>query len=115
LDHQSVGLIAREIEEAAIPTVYLGSCRFMMSQVKPPRSAFINFPLGRQCGRPHDVDLQTRILKDSLSVLVTARTPGNIVDLQYEWDEPFDFASVLRDLQDMLQEEDSTVQEWKPK
>ncbi len=87
----------------------------MMSQVKPPRSAFINFPLGRQCGRPHDVDLQTRILKDALGVLVTAKIPGKIVDLQYEWDEPFDFASFLRDLQDMLQEENSTVREWKPK
>jgi hypothetical protein len=115
LDHQSVGLIAREIEEAAIPTVYLGSCRFMMSQVKPPRSAFINYPLGRQCGRPHDVDLQTRILEDALSVLVTARDPGEIVDLGYEWNEPFDFAGFLRDMQDMLREEGSTVQEWKPK
>jgi hypothetical protein len=115
LDHQSVGLIAREIEAAAIPTVYLGSCRFMMSQVKPPRSAFINFPLGRQCGRPHDVDLQTRILRDALSVLVTARDPGNIVDLQYEWHEPFDFPGFLRDMQDMLREEESALQEWKPK
>ena len=86
----------------------------MMSQVKPPRSAFINFPLGRQCGRPHDVDLQTRILKDALSILATARTPGNIVDLQYDWHEPFDFAGFLRALEDMLRKEGSTVQEWKP-
>lgn len=86
----------------------------MMSQVKPPRSAFIDFPLGRQCGRPHDVDLQTRILEDALSILVTARDPGNIVDLRYEWDEPFDFPGFLRDMQDMLREEESTLQEWKP-
>jgi hypothetical protein len=86
----------------------------MMSQVRPPRSAFINFPLGRQCGRPHDADLQTRILEDALSILVTARDPGNIVDLQYEWDEPFDFPGFLRDMQDMLREEGSTPQEWKP-
>ncbi len=86
-----------------------------MCQVKPPRSAFINFPLGRQCGKPHDVDLQIRILKDALNILVAAKTPGNIVDLPYEWDEPFDFASFLRDLQDMLQEESGTLQEWNPK
>ncbi len=83
----------------------------MMSQVKPPRSAFIDFPLGHQCGRPHDVDLQTRILEDALSTLVTARDPGNIVDLQYEWDEPFDFPGFLRDMQDRLREEQSTLQE----
>jgi hypothetical protein len=87
----------------------------MMSQVKPPRSAFLNFPLGRQCGRPHDVDLQTRILEDVLGVLASARTPGDIVDLQFEWDEPFDFALFLQALEDMLREENSTVQEWKPK
>ena len=86
----------------------------MMSQVRPPRSAFINFPLGRQCGRPHDVDLQTRILEDALSILATARDPGNIVDLQYEWDEPFDFPGFLQDMQDMLREEESSLQEWKP-
>jgi len=64
--------------------------------------------------QPHDVDLQTRILEDALSILVTARNPGNIVDLQYEWDEPFDFPGFLRDMQDMLREEESTLQEWKP-
>jgi len=77
----------------------------MMSQVKPPRSVFINFPLGRQCGRPCDVDSQLRILKDALTVLVTATTPGDIVDLPYEWDEPFDFPGFLRDMQDMIQAE----------
>jgi hypothetical protein len=114
LDHQSVGLIAREIEAAGIPTVYLGSCRCMMSQVKPPRSAFIDFPLGHQCGRPHDADLQTRIVEDALNLLATARTPGSIVDLPYEWGEPFDFAGFLRGMEDMLREENITVQEWKP-
>ena len=87
----------------------------MMSRVKPPRSAFINFPLGRQCGRPHDADQQTRILEDALRVMVTAEAPGRIQDLQYEWDDVFDFAGFLRDLQDMLDEEKSTVQEWEPK
>jgi hypothetical protein len=86
----------------------------MMSQVKPPRSAFLDFPLGRQCGRPHDVELQTRILEDALGLLANATTPGEILDLQYQWDEPFDFAHFLAALQDMLEEEDSAVQEWKP-
>jgi hypothetical protein len=87
----------------------------MMTQVKPPRSVFINFPLGRQCGRPHDVHLQTRILKDALNVLAMATTPGDIVDLPHEWDRPFDFSVYLQDIQDMIQEENSTPQDWKPK
>lgn len=84
-----------------------------MSQVKPPRSAFINFPLGRQCGPPRDVDMQTQILKDVLNLLGSAKIPGDIADLPYKWDRPFDFSGFMLDLQHMLQEEDSAPQEWK--
>ena len=87
----------------------------MMTQVKPPRSVFLNFPLGHQCGRPHDIQLQTRILKDAINVLATATTPGDIVDLPYEWDRPFDFSGFLQDVQDMIQEENSVPQDWEPK
>ena len=87
----------------------------MMSQVKPPRSAFVNFPLGHPCGTPFDADLQIRILKDALNVLATATTPGDIVDLPHEWDGPFDFPGYLQDMQDMIREENGTLQDWKPK
>jgi hypothetical protein len=109
-----VGLIARTIEEAGIPTVYLGSCRDIMAQVKAPRSVFLDFPLGRQCGRAQDVDLQVNILKDTLNVLATATVPGEIVDLPYQWGEPFDWENYRRDMEEMLQEEGGEGQEWAP-
>lgn len=102
------------MEEAGIPTIYLGSCRDMMVQVKPPRSAFVNFPLGRQCGKPNEPDLQFRILQSALGVLATASTPGEIVDLPYEWGEPFDWKGFMKDMEEMLNEEGSAIQEWKP-
>ncbi|MBW1846035.1 MAG: hypothetical protein JRJ27_02600 [Deltaproteobacteria bacterium] len=114
MDHQSVGLIARSIEEAGLSTVYMGSCRDMMEQVKPPRSAFINFPLGRQCGRPNENEIQTKILKDALRLLVTETSPGKVVDLQYEWERPFDWDDYMKDIQAMLEEEGGMPQEWKP-
>jgi len=86
----------------------------MMEQVKPPRSAFLNFPLGHQCGKPHDAGLQTRILRDALNVLATAACPGEIVDLPYEWDGPFDFSDFMKGLEQMLNEEGGTPQEWQP-
>lgn len=86
-----------------------------MVQVKPPRSAFLNFPLGRQCGKPNDVDLQTRILKAALNVLVTASTAGEIVDLPFEWAVPFSWEDYGADLDAMLEEEGIQAQEWKPK
>jgi hypothetical protein len=87
----------------------------MMEQVKPPRSAFVNFPLGRPFGKPNDRDLQGRILKDVLHILVTAETPGEIVDLPYEWDKAFDWACYMQDVQDMLAEENINAQEWASK
>ena len=86
-----------------------------MALVKPPRTAFIDFPLGRQCGKPNDMSLQIRILKDALETLVKADAPGEIVDLPYEWGDPFDWESYQRDVEEMIEEEDSVVQEWVPK
>lgn len=86
-----------------------------MAQVKPPRAAFINFPLGRQCGKPHDAELQRGVLRDTLNVLKTAEVPGEIVTLPYEWDEPFDWSRYGRELMEMLEEEGIQEQEWMPK
>ncbi len=77
----------------------------MMSQVKAPRSVFVDFPLGHQCGRPGDIQLQTQILRDTLDVLVSAKTPGTLVDLTCEWGKPFDWDTYLRDVEEMIDEE----------
>jgi hypothetical protein len=110
-----VGLIARGVEEAGIPTVFLGSCRDIMEQVKAPRMVFLDFPLGRQCGKPNDRELQVSILKDALSFLETAQTPGQMLELPYEWGKPFDWETYSRDVAQMIQEEDIPLQDWKPK
>jgi len=109
-----VGLIARTIEEGGVPTLTIGSCRDMMAAVKLPRAVFVDFPLGRQCGRPGEQDLQIRILKDALKTLVEAQVPGEIVDLPYQWPDSFDWESYQRDVQAMIQEEGGAVQQWKP-
>ena len=107
-----MGLIARGIEEGGIPTVYLGSCRDMMALVRAPRSVFVDFPLGRQCGRPNVIDEQISILKDTLQVLVTARNPGQLVDLPYKWDKPFGWFEYVRGWNEMMKEEGIPPQEW---
>lgn len=109
-----MGLIARSIEELGIPTVYLGSCRDIMALVKAPRNAFVDFPLGRQCGKAKDAALQARILTDTLGLLVTAREPGAIADLPYRWGEPFDWVSYKHEMEQMLKEEGQPPQDWSP-
>ncbi len=110
-----MGLIARGVEEAGIPTVYLGSCLDMMKQLMAPRTVFLDFPLGRQCGRPHERELQMNILKDTLTFLETAEKPGQILELPYKWDEPFDWDGYHRDVAQMIEEEGIPPQDWKPK
>jgi hypothetical protein len=82
-----VGLFARAIEEAGIPTVMLSAALDITVSVKPPRAVFVNFPLGHQAGKPFDPEGQTRILLDALHVLETATMPGTLVQLPYKWDD----------------------------
>lgn len=82
-----MGLFARAIEEAGIPTITLSSAPDITSLVKPPRTVFVNFPLGHQAGRPFDPEGQTRIILDALHLLETATTPGTLDQLHYKWDE----------------------------
>ena len=86
----------------------------MMERVKAPRNVFVNFPLGRQCGKPNDRDMQTNILKAALGYLKNASTPGQFADLPFQWDQPFDWDCYLKDVQEMLASENTEAQEWKP-
>ena len=86
----------------------------MMMSVLPPRSVFVDFPLGRPCGKPDDVSLQTSILKDALAHLVDAETPGEMKDLPYEWGSPFGWPDFMKDVEEMIKTEGEAIQEWKP-
>ena len=82
-----MGLLARAIEEANIPTISLSSALDITASVRPPRAVFVNFPLWHQVGKPLDPAGQTAIILDALHVLETATTPGTLVGLQSKWDE----------------------------
>lgn len=58
-------------------------------QVKPPRTVFVNFPMGNAFGRPFDNGMQRRILRDALEAIDTVTVGGTLIDLPYEWDEEF--------------------------
>ncbi len=83
--HQSVGLIARTIEQAGIPTVSFTSARTITERVKPPRSVFIDLPLGHTAGAPHDPVGQRQLLTDGLVAGFAMTEPGSIADLPFRW------------------------------
>jgi hypothetical protein len=85
--HQSVGLIARAVEEAGIPTLCMTSAIDITQAVKAPRAVFVNFPLGHQTGKPNQPELQKRIVTDAMRAFETIAKPGTIVELPYVWDE----------------------------
>ena len=68
-----------------IPTVTVSTGRDITALVRPPRSLFVNFPMGNAFGRPGDIDQQRRILLDALSLASQSSTAGEVIDLHYDW------------------------------
>ncbi|MGB5755858.1 MAG: hypothetical protein WBM50_03005 [Acidimicrobiales bacterium] len=61
------------------------SARTITAAANPPRSVFLDVPLGHTTGGPGDPEGQRRILIDGLSAGVSITEPGTIVDLHYRW------------------------------
>lgn len=85
-----MGLVARVVEEAGVPTVVVSTGRDLSAQVKAPRTVFINFPMGNPFGRPFDAAQQRGILLDALHALESVEVGGELIDLPYEWGEEFE-------------------------
>ncbi|MFP6746682.1 MAG: hypothetical protein VCD66_03670 [Alphaproteobacteria bacterium] len=84
-----MGLVARVVEEHSIPTVTVSTGRDITALVRPPRTLFVNFPMGNSFGRAGDRVMQTKILRAALDIAVTAEEPGLLLDLPLQWDEEF--------------------------
>lgn len=86
-----MGLVCRVAEQAGIATVCVSTGRDLTAQVKPPRSVFVNHPMGNNFGGPHDAAMQIAILRDALALIATVTEGGALVDLPYEWPEGFEY------------------------
>jgi len=78
--------MARAIEEAGIPTVSMSSAFDLTALVKPPRTFFVNYPLGHCAGKPFNRQNQMEILKTALSEARNISEPATIVELPYQWE-----------------------------
>jgi D-proline reductase (dithiol) PrdB len=77
------------LETAGIPTVVLSTARDISAQVRAPRTAFVNAPMGNTFGRPFDRPRQRAILLEALRIFETVREGGTLLDLPFEWDQDF--------------------------
>lgn len=83
-----MSLGARQIEEAGIPTVVIGSARDIVEECGVPRFLFVDFPLGNPCGKPWDVEMQRSIVGLGLDLLERAFTPRTTIQAPFAWDGP---------------------------
>lgn len=85
LCHQTLGLIARAVEQAGIPTMTISVEREITDRVRPPRCAYYKGELGSVAGKPNFREYQLRVLDESIRWIETFDQPGTrklAVDLE---------------------------------
>lgn len=83
-----MGLVARVIEAAGIPTVVLNMIWVYQRLVGMPRVAAIEYPFGRPFGDAGDAGGQRAVLRAALAVFEHAKAPGHVEHLPFVWPEP---------------------------
>ena len=85
LCHQTMGILARAIELAGIPTMMLAVQRDVIEMVRPPRAAYYAGELGSVVGKPDWKEYQLRVLDESIRWIETFDQPAArklVVDLE---------------------------------
>ncbi len=68
-------MLARALETHGVTTTSISMVREHTEKVKPPRALFVPFPFGHALGRPNDPELQHRVLRVALDLLVEPTGP----------------------------------------
>lgn len=76
LCHQTLGLVARGIEETGIPTMMISVDPVMTDRVRPPRTGYYSGEFGSVAGKPNWREYQLRILDEGLRWIETFDQPA---------------------------------------
>lgn len=79
-------IVQRAIESVGIPTIIIAALPPVVRQQGTPRAVAPRVPMGANAGEPHNIEMQTSILKDTLNELEEIDSPGTIVPLPYEYE-----------------------------
>ena len=77
LCHQTLGIVARALELANVPTMMLSVDRKTSDLVRPPRTAYYTGDFGSVAGKPNWKEYQLRVLDESLRWIETFDQPGS--------------------------------------
>ena len=108
--HQTVSLIARHLEAHGIPTLCLSSALDITESAQPPRSLFVDYPLGHTSGKPFDTTDQISIISAAISAFQTIDSAGELVSFPNAWsdDESWRDAAIDVNRGDTRQTRDTT-------
>ncbi len=87
LCHQTLGIVARALEQMNVPTIMLSVDRVATDRVRPPRTAYYAGEFGSVAGKPDQKEYQLRILDETLRWIETFDQPGSkrlVVNLETE-------------------------------
>ncbi len=90
LCHQTLGIVAREIERQGIPTMLISVDRAITDKIRPPRTAYYTGNIGETVGKPNWKEYQLRVLDESLRWIETLDQPTSrklAVDLETETEQ----------------------------
>lgn len=83
--HQTLSLVARELEAAGMPTVVMGAAKDIVEFCGVPRFLFSDVPLGSAAGLPFDEGSQDATLELALRLLECAPGPRTTVQSPLQW------------------------------
>jgi hypothetical protein len=75
LCHQTLGIIAREIEGRGIPTMLISVDRKVTDMVRPPRTAYYDGEFGATVGKANWKEYQLRVLDEAIRWIETFDQP----------------------------------------
>lgn len=68
-----------------MPTLSMSTLREVSGAFKPPRTTFLDFPLGCPAGKPNEPEMQRAILRAALAAAPSFDSRWRIVDLPFQW------------------------------
>lgn len=77
LCHQTLGIVARAIEQQGIPTMMISVDRSVTDKIRPPRTAYYTGEFGAVAGKPNWKQYQLRVLDEALRWIETFDQPGS--------------------------------------
>jgi hypothetical protein len=73
------------IESSGIPTLVIGTAHDIMNKVTPPRAVFVDHPVGRTFGPPHDRPRNQAVLARVLKEIPKFTRAGEIRNPGFQW------------------------------